>query len=178
MQQREQLLLLRARESGQIPYPSPRQNHPAHQSNVPPLQLEEAHDDNHNSPRKHEEDVRPPPDQPTHNQRRHYHDESPRKRAAPEHSDQHEHSKYPGKDDGKIDRIDRIPVRSKDDSFVRDGKEKYQWYNERHLSPPLEVRRSRSLSPPPLNLEELHRELEQKREELQVEVIELEQHVY
>ena len=62
---------------------------------------------------------------------------------------------------------------SKDDSFIKDAKEKYQWYNERHLSPPLEVRRSRSLSPPAMTLEELHKELEAKRKELQVDMVAL-----
>lgn len=33
-------------------------------------------------------------------------------------------------------------------SRYRDQREKYQWYNERKISPPLEMRRSRSLSPP------------------------------
>ena len=35
-----------------------------------------------------------------------------------------------------------------DDPGFRDHREKYQWYNERKISPPLEMRRSRSLSPP------------------------------
>ena len=73
-----------------------------------------------------------------------------------------------GQKPSKRDRHLRL---SKDDSFIKDGKEKYQWYNERRLSPPLEVKRSRSLSPPALTLEELHRELEAKRKELQVDMV-------
>ena len=64
---------------------------------------------------------------------------------------------------------DRHMRLSKDDSFIKDNREKYQWYNERRLSPPLEVKRSRSLSPPALTLDELHREIEAKRRELQVD---------
>lgn len=60
------------------------------------------------------------------------------------------------RDQGRSHRDDQRP---RDDDSVdyrgnergrpreRDHSEKYQWYNERKLSPPLEMRRSRSLSP-------------------------------
>ena len=164
---------MKARESGQIPYPSPRQNLPPHQRKVPPLALKENGMDA--SPRKSEEDdLRPfAVDKPTHAQKRHYFDESPKNQQVvePAYGDKENVRAH---SDRKEDRnLNRFSGRSKDDSYPRDAKEKYQWYNERHLSPPVGVRRSRSLSPP-LDLEKLHEEIEQKREELQVVLVELE----
>lgn len=158
---------------------------------VPPLELEERVMDMPNiSPGRRNTEKDPSPRQfpiykPHHPQRRHFPDESSRKPQIPEPSKADDGDKSYAIPDHMQERDihagnapvhskDRkVPAVSKDDSFIKEAKEKYQWYNERHLSPPVAVRRSRSLSPP-LDLDELHREIELKRAELQVDLVELE----
>ena len=217
---------MKARESGQIPYASPRHNlpppYPRRDSAqakperiVPPLDLEDrgspdpktverVMDMPNISPGRDGEYTGPPlAYKPKHPQKRHFQEGSSRK---PEvgglfREDGVNQQEYPeladandGQNIGEIPRHSRPerahePVKerdsrslergpghsrsdrnlrlSKDDSFIKEAKEKYQWYNERHLSPPVAVRRSRSLSPP-RSLEDLHKEIEQKRKELEV----------
>ncbi|XP_052256137.1 centrosome and spindle pole associated protein 1-like isoform X4 [Dreissena polymorpha] len=68
-----------------------------------------------------------------------------------ENGDVHDEGHRHGNDERLFERRGR-PSERHDPSHQRgrslDEKEKYQWYNENKLSPPLDVRRSRSFSPP------------------------------
>lgn len=150
MQQLQNQLRYKARQVGQFSHPSPRKE-PELKFSGPPHKLyepEQGHRSDEGQGYPIEERVM---DMPHVSPRKPYPQQD--SNTAVRFNDENKESNY-----WQQERYFGPEARPRDDDSVdyrgdrgrsrfRDQREKYQWYNERKISPPLEMRRSRSLSP-------------------------------